>query len=722
MPRITAVRGDITQQDVDAIVNAANNAMRGGGGVDGAIHRAGGPAILRDCIDRFPDGLDTGDAGWTTAGAMPARWVIHTVGPNYRAGQRNPELLRSCYRRSLEVADELGVQTVAFPLISAGIYGWPLDDAITTAVETVAVQEVASKTETTETESTPAAPTVAVAALSAATTTTSSNWLADMFNSFFLSWQRMFNNATPTVPSQKVTITLTDVSGVSSPIAFGGSDADGDPLVYAVTSGPKYGTVTINQTTGTFTYDPVDSATVNTINDTFTVKVDDTGFHFHNLIAALFGLDGGHGATATITVVVNPVNAAPIANADNVSGLTNSSASGNVLTNDTDREGTKLTATLVSGVSHGTLKFASDGSFTYTPTTAYTGKDSFTYTASDGVNTSAVATVTITVSSVSDLTPTGGTLTIGVQGLDWFRGLSTADTNKALDMAKAAGVTSVRLDISWFVVEATKGTYDWSSTDPLVNMVIAHQMTILGQLYDTPTWLSGSTNYHTPPADPAKFAVFAAATATHYAGKINAWEIWNEPNLTQFWPNPDPVAYTKLLKAVYPAIKAVNPNALVVTGGLGPAPGTGIDGSIAFVSAMYAAGAAGYFDVLALHPYFWPALPTTAALVAAHNLMVANGDGNKQIWLTEVGAPTGTASRAVTEKKQAQTIAVLLKFARANSYIGAIYPYSMFDTGTNLAEPEDNFGLLHRDFTPKLAWGIWLWTQEDLDTLLSSST
>ena len=139
MPRITAVRGDITQQDVDAIVNAANNAMRGGGGVDGAIHRAGGPAILRDCIDRFPDGLDTGDAGWTTAGAMPARWVIHTVGPNYRAGQRNPELLRSCYRRSLEVADELGVQTVAFPLISAGIYGWPLDDAITTAVETVAV-------------------------------------------------------------------------------------------------------------------------------------------------------------------------------------------------------------------------------------------------------------------------------------------------------------------------------------------------------------------------------------------------------------------------------------------------------------------------------------------------------------------------------------------------------------------------------------------------------
>lgn len=138
MPRITAVLGDITQQDVDAIVNAANNAMRGGGGVDGAIHRAGGPAVLQDCIERFPHGLATGDAGWTTAGALPARWVIHTVGPNYRAGQRDPELLRSCCRRSLEVADDLGVQTVAFPLISAGIYGWPLDDAIAIAVDTVA--------------------------------------------------------------------------------------------------------------------------------------------------------------------------------------------------------------------------------------------------------------------------------------------------------------------------------------------------------------------------------------------------------------------------------------------------------------------------------------------------------------------------------------------------------------------------------------------------------
>ncbi|MCC2592609.1 O-acetyl-ADP-ribose deacetylase [Tessaracoccus sp. OS52] len=142
-PKITAVQGDITTQEVDVVVNAANNAMRGGGGVDGAIHRAGGPDVLADCIRRFPHGLATGDAGWTTAGRMPARWVVHTVGPNYAAGQRDRSLLESCYRRSLEVADELGADSVAFPLISAGIYGWPKDDAIAAAIETVAEADTA---------------------------------------------------------------------------------------------------------------------------------------------------------------------------------------------------------------------------------------------------------------------------------------------------------------------------------------------------------------------------------------------------------------------------------------------------------------------------------------------------------------------------------------------------------------------------------------------------
>jgi O-acetyl-ADP-ribose deacetylase (regulator of RNase III) len=134
---LTVVRGDITEQRVDAIVNAANRAMRGGGGVDGAIHRKGGPAILADCVARFPRGLETGLAGWTTAGNLPARWVIHVVGPNFVAGERDRGLLTSCYANALKVAEDLGAASVAFPLVSAGIYGWPLDDAVAAAVATL---------------------------------------------------------------------------------------------------------------------------------------------------------------------------------------------------------------------------------------------------------------------------------------------------------------------------------------------------------------------------------------------------------------------------------------------------------------------------------------------------------------------------------------------------------------------------------------------------------
>lgn len=134
---IEVVEGDITAQDVDAVVNAANRRMRGGGGVDGAIHRAGGPEVLADCVRRFPQGLATGDAGWTTAGLMPARWVIHVVGPNHNAGETDRSLLTSCYRRALEVADELGARSVAFPLVSAGVYGWPREDAVDAALETL---------------------------------------------------------------------------------------------------------------------------------------------------------------------------------------------------------------------------------------------------------------------------------------------------------------------------------------------------------------------------------------------------------------------------------------------------------------------------------------------------------------------------------------------------------------------------------------------------------
>ena len=145
--RIALVLGDITEQQVDAIVNAANSSLLGGGGVDGAIHRRGGPEILAACRELretpYPDGLPAGQAVATTAGRLPARWVIHTVGPVYSRTQDRSALLASCYRESLRVAAGLGARTVAFPAVSTGVYRWPGADAARIAVGAVRAAGVA---------------------------------------------------------------------------------------------------------------------------------------------------------------------------------------------------------------------------------------------------------------------------------------------------------------------------------------------------------------------------------------------------------------------------------------------------------------------------------------------------------------------------------------------------------------------------------------------------
>jgi O-acetyl-ADP-ribose deacetylase (regulator of RNase III) len=141
VPEITLARGDITQQEVDAIVNAANSSLLGGGGVDGAIHRRGGPEILEACrrirAERYVDGLPPGEAVATPAGDLPSRWVIHTVGPVYSAREDRSAVLAACHVNALRVADELGAGTVAFPAISTGVYGYPVDAAAAVAVPTV---------------------------------------------------------------------------------------------------------------------------------------------------------------------------------------------------------------------------------------------------------------------------------------------------------------------------------------------------------------------------------------------------------------------------------------------------------------------------------------------------------------------------------------------------------------------------------------------------------
>lgn len=141
MTKIELAKGDITKQNVDAIVNAANSSLMGGGGVDGAIHRAGGPSILEECKkirrERYPDGLPPGKAVATKAGQLPAKWVIHTVGPVYSKTEDQSSLLASCHTEALHVADELGAKSIAFPAISTGVYGYPVEEAAPVAIRTV---------------------------------------------------------------------------------------------------------------------------------------------------------------------------------------------------------------------------------------------------------------------------------------------------------------------------------------------------------------------------------------------------------------------------------------------------------------------------------------------------------------------------------------------------------------------------------------------------------
>jgi len=146
---VTLVHGDITAQDVDAVVNAANRSLLGGGGVDGAIHRRGGDAIIEACralrATTLPDGLRVGDAVATTAGTLPARWVIHTVGPVYSGRPSDAELLAACHASSLRVADDLGAHSVAFPAISTGAFGYPVEEAAAIAVEAVRTATTAAR-------------------------------------------------------------------------------------------------------------------------------------------------------------------------------------------------------------------------------------------------------------------------------------------------------------------------------------------------------------------------------------------------------------------------------------------------------------------------------------------------------------------------------------------------------------------------------------------------
>jgi hypothetical protein len=296
--------------------------------------------------------------------------------------------------------------------------------------------------------------------------------------------------------------------------------------------------------------------------------------------------------------------------------------------------------------------------------------------------------------------------------------LTPDELSRELDTYRAAGSGWVRIDINWSLIQrGGPSSYEWESFDRVVRAAREKGLTVLAGVLYTPAWARpGTSDSRYPPFDLSTYAAFCRAAVQHYAPMgVKHWEIWNEPNIGFWMPEPDPARYTALLKGAYASIKSADPTAFVVSAGLSPygaygqrAPG--LMNPLTFLEGMYAAGAKGSFDALGFHPYNFGGLfyhPSSAwsqvaeTTPSVRSMMVANGDGNKQVWGTEFGAPTGTGSGAINEAAQASMVTEGYTKWRARSWSGPLFWYSLRDAGTNAADREHNFGLVRRDFSAK---------------------
>jgi hypothetical protein len=317
-------------------------------------------------------------------------------------------------------------------------------------------------------------------------------------------------------------------------------------------------------------------------------------------------------------------------------------------------------------------------------------------------------------------TPQRATLAVGAQFHGTWAELSDADRVCILNTLAANGATWVRLDLGWTTIQPNaRGQYDmaWGVpfVDKIVNMAHSRGLNVLATFWQTPKWASGSTNNHVLPTNLSDYANAIKWAANRWKTQVQAWEVWNEPNASEFLSPPSAANYTGLLKAAYPAVHAGNPNAKVVFGGT-----MFVDTD--WISAAYAAGAQGSFDVMGVHPYMGYAnygpeaidrgrerMTHTAVLV---DLMKAKGDSTKPIWFTEFGWSThaNTATTpvwylGVDEATQADYLKRTLGMVQ-NRYaqVTNVFWYTSRDLATGSIHP-DNRGLMRRDFSPKPALG-----------------
>jgi hypothetical protein len=291
---------------------------------------------------------------------------------------------------------------------------------------------------------------------------------------------------------------------------------------------------------------------------------------------------------------------------------------------------------------------------------------------------------------------------------------SDAALNADFNAIKASGATWVSWDFDWSAVQdGGPNSYNWALLDRGVNAANARGLHVLAIPDYTPTWARGAgTDNKFPPTNNADFVRFVKAAVTRYAPQgVHTWSVWNEPNNPDFWkPNPDVAAYSAMLKATYPAIKTADPTATVLTGGTAPSgdPLSPAD----WLTGLYANGAQGSFDAVNHHPY--AGLPYGPATIAPwnsfqqtldlHAIMVSHGDGAKQVWGTEAGAYTGTATGAVDAATQAQFITQYLQIWNSWTFTGPLFMYELRDAGTDPTNREDNWGLQYPNLTPKPAW------------------
>jgi hypothetical protein len=293
--------------------------------------------------------------------------------------------------------------------------------------------------------------------------------------------------------------------------------------------------------------------------------------------------------------------------------------------------------------------------------------------------------------------------------------LGAADVNRELDAVAKTSASWLRVLVPWTQIETAKGQYNWGQLDVVINAASSRNLRVLGVIAFSPDWARPPGTYFTTPPDNASdYADFASAVAKRYGSRVSNWQLWNEPNLPLFFggaPHNAP-RYTDLVKAAYPAIKAAQPNSTVVLAGLSRLPGD--ESPPAFLEKMYAAGAQGSFDAAAAHPYVFPsglaANPENgwSDVGALHDVMAANGDGGKKVWMTELGAPTCDCADGVSPEDQAKQITDVLAAAAASGYSGPAFIYSIRDTDTsNRGDREANFGsLLTSDWQPKFAAGV----------------